>query len=136
MTSRPTGGIYAIRHMESGKVYVGSAVNLKRRWANHRASLRSGVSRSKYLQRAWNKHGEDAFSFDVLEFVENKADLIAREQAWIDALIVNGKLGGYNTSQTAGSCLGVKHSEETRARMSAAHYARARARREVVNAER
>jgi group I intron endonuclease len=118
MTS--TRGVYCIRHVKSGKVYVGSAVSVKRRWEQHRNHLRAGTSHSEYLQRAWDKYGEDAFSFDVLECVENKADLIAREQMWIDALIVNGQWDGYNTCRTAGSRLGVKTSEETRAKVSAA----------------
>ena len=29
-------GIYKITHIDSGKVYVGSAVNFPKRWSDHR----------------------------------------------------------------------------------------------------
>ena len=111
-------GIYQIRHRDSGKCYVGSAVCIAHRWWGHRRRLERGNHHSAHLQHAWNKYGPDAFEFIVLERVERREDLIAREQAWIDRL---GSCGaGYNMSPTAGSPLGVKHSQETRAKIAAA----------------
>lgn len=64
-----TPGIYVIIHVKSGKVYIGkTAVHLHRRWKNHRANLRAGRHANEHLQRAWNKYGEDAFRFQVLEY--------------------------------------------------------------------
>lgn len=109
------GGIYAIRNRKSGKCYVGSAISFKSRWKNHRKLLRAGQHHSQKLQRAWDKHSEEGFEFAVLEYVKDVATLIEREQSWIDQL--NSHKGGYNVSPTAGSVLGVKHSESMRAKM-------------------
>lgn len=57
-------GIYLIRCTATKRVYVGSAVDLKRRWTDHRRDLRNGVHHSAKLQRAWNRFGADAFSFE------------------------------------------------------------------------
>lgn len=104
-------GIYKIINTTNGKCYVGSAVNLPGRWASHRKNLRSKKHNPK-LQNAWNKYGEDAFEFLVIEFVDDKTKLIEREQYWIDTLDVVKK--GYNILPTAGSMLGYKASEESR----------------------
>lgn len=112
-------GIYAIRNNASGRVYVGSGVRIERRWNNHRTLLRNGLHHSDTLQRSWNKHGEKAFSFEVLEVVEDVGRLIEREQHWIDTLHAACPKRGFNKCPTAGNCLGTKHSLETRAIMSA-----------------
>jgi len=110
--------IYQIRHVSSGRVYVGSAVNTRQRWHSHRSDLRLGRHSSRHLQSAWNKYGEAAFVFEVIEPVLFVEDLIAREQYWIDRLKAADERHGYNMSPTAGSALGMKHTEETRAKQS------------------
>jgi group I intron endonuclease len=64
MYSIPTeSGVYQILCVPTGKAYVGSAVNLAKRWQEHRWMLRRGQHHSQYLQRAWDKYGETAFAF-------------------------------------------------------------------------
>jgi len=101
-------GIYTIVNEVNGKSYIGSACSFRKRWATHRSDLKKGTHHSTYLQRAWNKYGEENFYFGVLEPVENKEDLVAREQFWLDTLKPE-----YNISPTAGSSLGARQSEET-----------------------
>ena len=60
-------GIYQIRNLVNGKVYVGSAVNLQHRRREHRSDLRNGNHHSIKLQRAYNKYGESSFAFEILE---------------------------------------------------------------------
>lgn len=104
-------GIYKIINTVNGQLYVGSAVSLRRRRHQHFTSLRRGRHKNPHLQAAFNKYGESAFVFTVIEIVENKEDLIAREQFFIDDLNPE-----YNIHRIAGSSLGVKHTAETRAR--------------------
>lgn len=118
-------GIYRILNTVNGKVYVGSAVRLAKRWNDHRCDLNKGCHVNSKLQRAWSKYGSGAFRFETLELVADVTLLIAAEQKWIDSL--NAKCAGYNIAPTAGSQLGLKHSEETRRRLSEAHTGRKRA---------
>jgi group I intron endonuclease len=111
-------GIYAIESINNGRRYVGSAVSIRRRWAEHRRDLALGRHKNSKLQRAWNKYGPENFKFVILEPVLESADLIEREQHWIDRLEVVGT--GFNILPTAGSCLGRRHSDETKAKMRAA----------------
>jgi group I intron endonuclease len=59
-------GIYALLNTVTGKRYVGSSVNIARRWRIHLSDLRNNEHHSVKLQRSWNKHGELAFKFEVL----------------------------------------------------------------------
>jgi len=109
-------GIYHIYNRITGKSYVGSAISLRKRWIDHRNLLLKNQHHSIKLQRSWNKHGKDAFEYLILEYVENPEDLIVREQFWIDKMKTFAE--GYNMAPNAGNCLGIKHSEETKQRMS------------------
>lgn len=113
-------GIYAITNTVNGKKYIGSSVGIVKRWDYHRMQLCKGVHHSATLQRSWVKYGKEAFKFTVLESVPNTKVLLQREQFWIDSEQCIGRLG-YNMSPTAGSPLGVKHTESARKNMSAAH---------------
>lgn len=111
-------GIYKIVHKESGKQYIGSAVDMYRRRVYHLVDLRKNKHRSQKLQRAWNKYGENAFEFFTILHCD-KEDLIAYEQFCLD--LYGAVAIGYNNSPTAGSSLGVKHTDETRERMRQAN---------------
>lgn len=100
-----TAGIYIIVHAESGRGYVGSSVDVPSRLRAHRNLLRHGRHHNSHLQRAWNKYGASAFSFEQLEAVSEPRDLGDREQARLDALRPNV----YNVGRFTGSpLLGVK----------------------------
>lgn len=101
-------GIYLIMNMVNNKYYIGSAVKLGARWRQHQCDARKG-RHNAIFQNAWNKHGETAFVFTILEHVPNKANLIVREQFYIDELKPH-----YNVAQIAGSRLGTKARPESR----------------------
>lgn len=116
MANKIIGGIYKIENLVNGKCYIGSSVSLNKRLHLHRCHLWKNQHHSIKLQRAWNRYGADSFSMLVVEIVADKTCLIAREQWWIDH--ENCIALGYNIAPTAGSCLGRKHTEDTRAKMS------------------
>lgn len=98
-------GIYCIRNLVNGKCYVGSSVRFDQRWSIHRLHLRRGIHHSPPLQYAWNKYGEASFKFEVIERVEDKSQLLVREQFYLDTMVRE-----YNCSSTAGSRLGMRNS--------------------------
>lgn len=115
-------GIYRITCTVTEKVYIGSAVNIKIRMADHLSRLRKRTHKNSKLQRAWEKYGEHCFVFTTIEQC-TKESLMSREQYWID--FYNAVKKGFNISPTAFSTIGVvrpvgvyKHSEETRLKIS------------------
>lgn len=108
-------GIYAILNRVNGRCYIGSAVNIAKRILEHKYYLRKDLHRNRYLQNAWNKYGEDKFTFKTLLLCDS-SNLIFFEQRVLDALWENGL---YNLSPTAGSTLGVKYTDEAKAKVGA-----------------
>lgn len=102
-------GIYTITSL-SGKMYVGSAVNFKRRLSIHWFDLRIGQHHSRPLQAAYDKYGEENLNFSKL-LVCGKEDLLFYEQRALDILKPE-----YNVCKVAGSRLGAKASPETRSK--------------------
>lgn len=112
------GAIYGILNLLNGKIYIGSAVNFKARFRQHKSELRSNKHKNNYLQSAWNKYGEEIFEFLVLEIVDNKNDLLDREQTWINLTNCYNDNCGYNILPNARNSLGVKRSDETKLKIS------------------
>jgi group I intron endonuclease len=119
-------GVYAIKNMVSGRHYVGSSVDIDKRWKCHIKGLGDGIHHSWSLQRAWVKPGA-TFEFRVLEIVnvlfltckQRKLLLLTREQYWIDQLHAGCPHRGYNMHPVAGRPLGHKWSVEARMAQSA-----------------
>lgn len=125
-----THGIYLITCKANGRKYVGSAVNLDKRWRLHTAQLDAGKHGNAHLQKSWNKYGPEEFFFKVLEPVEDKSLLIEREQFYINTLSPE-----FNICKVANSKQGVKASPELRARLSAAHKGKPSGRKGVAMPE-
>ena len=79
-------GIYQILCVPTGKIYIGSTQDINKRWRDHRCLLRCGRHENSKLQRAWNKYGEEAFAFSILELVLLTDVLLDREQRYLDRL--------------------------------------------------
>ena len=110
--SPKVSGVYLIRNKVNGKLYVGSASDIRRRWRRHVNDLKTAMHTNQKLSRAWLKYGQEAFEFSVIQVVEpSRAAILAAEQIWIDALGCCGEQG-YNILPTAGSSLGVKRSAD------------------------
>src|SRR4051812_34507547 len=88
-------GIYRIRCRPTGKIYVGSAVDLSRRWDIHRRMLHKRTHHNDPLQAAWNLFGEAEFDFEILENAP-KSQLLTAEQKWIDQTRCTDRTVGFN----------------------------------------
>ncbi len=107
--------IYKITCKLNNKIYVGQThkpVNL--RFNNHKYELRKGNHFNDHLQRSWNKYGQDAFEFSVLE--DNVEDIDAREIYWIRFFDSTNPNKGFN--RHAGGSKNRLVTEETRAKIS------------------
>ncbi len=105
-------GIYMIKNEINGKFYIGSAVNIERRWNEHKSLLNRNIHSSPKLQNSWNKNGKDKFFFEIIQYCE-KEELIKNEQYWINLLTPE-----YNILKIAGSSLGYKQTKESNIKRS------------------
>jgi group I intron endonuclease len=139
-------GIYAVTHIESGKVYVGQSMNIGRRLRDHRRAPNESL-----ISRCVRKYGAEAFEVRVVELCE-EGELDAREIHWIEALdsihpaglnirsgggrdticakemgaVISQKLRGRtftdeHKANLSRAHIGIGHSAEARKKMSASH---------------
>lgn len=95
-----TCGIYRITNTrtKSKKKYIGSSIRLKGRIKDHIRYLRHNRHENEYLQRSFNKYGEKAFEFEIIEQLthEDEVYLIQREEYWVDYYNADDRKYGYN----------------------------------------
>lgn len=80
---RLLSGIYLIRNKQNDHIYIGSSVNIHKRWIHHLHDLRHGIHHSRYFQNAWNKYGEHNFEIEIL-ITCDKSMLKWYEQQFLD----------------------------------------------------
>lgn len=81
-------GVYQIRNIINGKVYIGSTKCFKVRASQHESALKKGYHGNKHLLASWNKYGSENFVFEIVEIIEESIDLIReKEQAYINSFL-------------------------------------------------
>ena len=108
-------GIYHWINLLNGKSYVGSSVNLKKRFLQYFNSNHLLKNTSMIICRALFNHGYSNFSLTILEYCSPEKCL-ERENFYLNLLKPE-----YNILLTAGSWLGHRHTDETRNRLSEAN---------------
>jgi hypothetical protein len=59
-------GVYRIRNLATGQLYVGSTNNLRRRWLEHARGLNQGNHPCQPLARDWRAQGKATFRFELV----------------------------------------------------------------------
>lgn len=110
-------GIYKIKCLGNGKIYIGSSYCIEKRYKNHIAKLRLNKHINKFLQSAYNKYGEQSFVLSVIEYcdVNNLKD---REQFWMDETKCFDRIIGFNACSKSDRPKDYKHTKESKKKMS------------------
>lgn len=78
-------GVYKITS-PSGRFYIGSSVDIRKRWNEHRCRLsgQSGCHHNQYLQNAADKYGLENLKFEIIELCD-RSNVRETEQRLIDS---------------------------------------------------
>ena len=86
-------GVFALRCVATGEIWVGHAPDLDKIWNRLSFSLKTGGHPRRALQAAWRQHGEAGFAFERLETLEEpldepylRSELEDRAAAWREKL--------------------------------------------------
>ena len=109
-----SSGIYCITNSIDKRLYVGSALKLKKRYNDHKQNLIKGKHQSPHLQNFVKKYGIDKLTFSLLELCSPE-NLISTEQKWIDIYDLESIL--FNSCKIAGNTFGYKHTPEALKKM-------------------
>lgn len=128
-STKGKAAIYQWTHKESGRIYIGSALDLSNRLKNYFNKSFLNKFKTMYIYNALLHHGYSAFTLSIIEFIDISSlsdlearDLIlSREQVYLDQIFSMDKPNTYNILTVAGSSLGYNHSEGSKALISEAH---------------
>ena len=108
------GGIYKIICSSTGKIYVGSSINISKRLGEHKTLLRGNKHRNPHMQKAWNKYGEKNFKFEIIEKINNNST-IEKENFWIEKFNTRNNKYGFNIVKPGDPpFLGRSHTKESK----------------------
>ena len=113
--NRDKSGVYMWTNLINGKRYIGSSVNLKRRFLEYYNVNRLLNAVSMTISKALLKHGYSNFSLEILEYC-SPDELMAREKYYLDSLKPEYNILKEPGSPSRGS--GWKHTEETKLKLS------------------
>lgn len=103
--------IYKTTNIVNGKIYIGQDSK------NSPTYLGSGT----LLKKAIKKYGRKNFIKEILEQCENKNLLDKQEKYWIERLNTQNPAIGYNIANGGEGAAGLKHSAETKEKISKIH---------------
>lgn len=105
------GGVYCIYTDFDKRVYIGSSLNLNKRFKQHINGLKNNSHRNSHLQNFVSKYGVDKLKFKVLEKC-SMDELLVKEQFYIDNY---DNVNLFNISKIAGK---VEMTDEVRKKIS------------------
>lgn len=105
-------GIYKIKNLLNGKVYIGQSIDIKRRFKDHKKEIKNNNVYPLY--HSIRKYGIENFEFNVIEHVSNNDELNIKEQFWVDYYKSFNRSYGYNIRIDCTNNYGVLHSEKTK----------------------
>jgi group I intron endonuclease len=117
LQDKHTSGVYQIKNISNGRVYIGSTLKILTRYNAHKSQLKRGVHANTFLQNDWNKCGEEVFVFSVLEQVDDFDVLLRVEQKWLNKFYDNQQ-SCYNICKEAFGTRGYKHTQFSIDKMS------------------
>jgi group I intron endonuclease len=98
-------GIYKIQNKKDNKLYIGYSSDIKKRFTVHKCYLKKGLHENSYLQRAWNKYGEENFLFEIIELCKLD-NCIELEDSYVKLFKSNNRRYGYNLAITGVGSIG------------------------------
>ena len=110
-------GVYKITCLVDGKIYIGSSKCIENRFKVHKRQLRNKTHNNPHMKNAWSKHGEENFTFEVVEYCDESV-LLEREQFWMDLTLCYDRSIGFNNCLKSDRPLGYVHTEDNKVKMS------------------
>lgn len=113
-------GVYLLRNLINGKIYIGKTNNFTRRFQAHKDSKNHKFNRNSIISKAISKYGWNNFSIKILEsYKEVENDILLEiEKYWINEYNSTDRTIGYNLVKEGAGMMGYRHTQETKDHLS------------------
>lgn len=68
-------GVFQIRNILNGKIFIGSSLDLFAIWHAQKLQLDAGMHSNEELQKDWKLYGRDFFSYEILEEIKQSNEM-------------------------------------------------------------
>ena len=108
-------GIYKIITLHNNKYYIGSSIDIEKRWRDHLSKMRMQKHANIYLQNVYNKYGESDFAFVVLLEMPDASntEIRQKEQEFLNKIFWEDKDNIYNLARDANGGNSTSFSEKS-----------------------
>lgn len=96
--------VYKLLCTRNGRFYIGSTVDFRKRKRKHLSDLRNGAHNNIFLQRTFDKYGEDAFKWKGI-LVDTKEEARELEQHYIDKYMLDKRCMNIGKTASGGDNL-------------------------------
>lgn len=115
-------GIYMLQSISKPeRIYIGSAVDLYHRRAQHLYGLRNNKHGNSKLQNHYNKYREIDLVFSILAICDTEELIPVNGVVWLEQFFIWAYDPWFNIAKIAGSQLGTIRSDESRKKISDGH---------------
>lgn len=111
-----TAGIYKITCTTNNHFYIGRTADYVKRIGQHKVDLRGGKHKNQRMQHCYDKYGSESFVYELLMAADEKTDLVAEEQSFLDACV--GQENCMNINRSAKVFCDVPFTAERRRKIS------------------
>lgn len=115
--------IYKITNLVNGKIYIGKAADVTRRWSSHKSIARTGGPNYYAIHAAIRKYGVENFIIQVIDQLENESNALVAEANYISLFHSKDRLVGYNLTDGGEGTSGHTYvpTQEHKEKLSKAH---------------
>ena len=103
--------VYCIENIVNGKLYIGKAGNIKKRWSQHKTASKNSKTTNVFY-RALRKYGTANFKITTLDQDEDENICYRKEIEWISKLHTTNRDKGYNRTLGGQGCKGLQLTED------------------------
>jgi hypothetical protein len=94
-------GVFQIRNLNNGKIYLGSSLDLNAAWNSQRFQLEAGLHQNNKLQGEWKEFGAENFVYEIVDVIKQtdestinfRKEIKLLEEMYIDELQPFGNKG-------------------------------------------
>ena len=99
--AKQPGCVYQIVNSINGKVYVGQTTSGNLRWKKHLSALRGNYHENPNLQADFNKFGEEAFEWSIIQELSKDKEMLEQEETKIIQKFLSEGKNLYNVQKTS-----------------------------------